>query len=228
MRVAIVSDVHGNLPALEAARADIESQGVDEVWCGGDIAFGGPWARECIAAVRGAGWPTVKGNTDVWITGDLQGGIRGGQRRPLAAVAEAHSVSDDDASWLLNLPIGHSGPGSTLLVHGTPDSPFEGPLPDDPGSAFEGYEGRAQLVVYGHVHRAFVRRLKDGTIVANAGSVGLPFDGDTGSYLLVDLEGPDLLLRIRRFTFDRDRAVAEARRVGGPIEGFFLAMSDQR
>ncbi len=217
-----MSDIHGNLPALEAAIADIEASGADEVWCGGDIAFGGPWAGECIATVRERGWPTVKGNADVWITGDLQGDIPESNRARLQAIAAAHHVDDDDASWLLNLPLGHNGPASILLVHGTPQSPFSAPMPDAPARDFEPYEGAARLVVYGHVHRAFVRRLKDGTLVANTGSVGLPADGDTASYLLVDLDGPDLVLAHRRVGFDRAEVEAAARRLGGPIGDFWL------
>lgn len=221
MRIAILSDIHGNLPALEAALADVEGHGVDEIWCGGDVAFFGPWASECIARVRDAGWPAVKGNTDVWITGDPQGGVDEALADEIVTIAGAHAISDEDVSWLLNLPLGHPGPASSLMVHATPESPFDAPMPEAPSGDFEVYEGRAQVVVYGHVHRAFVRRLKDGTLVANTGSVGLPMDGTTGSYLLLDVDGPDVVFRLQRFTFDRDAALAGAREVGGPVGSAF-------
>jgi putative phosphoesterase len=217
MRIAVVSDIHGNLKALEAVLADIESQSVDGIWCGGDLGWGGPWATECIAYVREAGWVTVRGNTDVWITGDPQTLESEEDRKHLRAMAEAHGVSDDDAKWLLNLPIGHSGPGSILLVHGTPETPFDAPLPDAPSADFVPYEGKAAIVVYGHVHRAFTRRLADGTIVCNTGSVGAPMDGELACYLLVDQDGPDWTLRHRRVAFDLEAAAAKAREVGGPV-----------
>lgn len=223
MRIAILSDIHGNLLALDAVMNDIESQSPDEVWCGGDIGWMGPWASECIQRVRAAGWPTVKGNTDVWITGDPQTVQDPEERAELEAIAEQHAVSDDDAQWLLNLPLGHSGKGSILLVHGTPNSPFVGPMPDDPAPEFGPYEGHASLVVYAHVHRAFVRRLADGTLVSNTGSVGLPMDGPTASYLLVDRTGPDITLRHRRVEFDRRAGVAQARQMGGPAGRRFAA-----
>ena len=72
MRVAVVSDIHGNLVALEAVEADLKTQSPDEVWCAGDLGWAGPWAAECIERVRSAGWVTIKGNTDVWIGGDPQ------------------------------------------------------------------------------------------------------------------------------------------------------------
>ena len=226
MRIAILSDIHGNLLALDAVMTDIESQGPDEVWCGGDIGWMGPWASECIERVRGAGWPTVKGNTDVWITGDPQTVQDPDERAELTAIAEQHTISGDDAQWLLNLPLGYSGKGSILLVHGTPNSPFVGPMPDDAAPEFGPYEGQASLVVYAHVHRAFVRRLADGTIVCNTGSVGLPMDGPTASYLLIDRQGPDITLRHRRVAFDRRAGIAQARQMGGPAGQRFVAALD--
>ena len=220
MRIAVVSDIHGNLPALEAVLTDIGQRDVDEVWCGGDIAWGGPWASECIAHVRDAGWPTVRGNTDVWITGDPQTVETAEDRAQFESMAIAHAISEDDARWLVNLPLGHSGTGSLLLVHATPQSPFIGPLPDAPAAEFEPYEGQAAIVVYGHVHRAFVRRLADGTIVCNAGSVGFPMDADSACYLLIDSSGPEWALQHRRVDFDHDHVLTEARKRGGPIQAW--------
>jgi predicted phosphodiesterase len=222
VRIAILSDVHGNLPALEAVMSDIESQAPDEVWCGGDLAFFGPWAVECIEVIRATGWPTVRGNTDVWITGDPQSLTDEAQRAYMTAMADAHSISSNDAAWLLRRPIGHSGPGSILLVHASPESPFDAPMPDAPAADFSIYLDKASVVVYGHVHRAFARRLADGTLVCNPGSVGLPSDGTTASYMLVDADGPEFLLRHRRVEFDRAAAAARGRAVGGPIGKHFL------
>lgn len=228
VRVAILSDIHGNLPALDAVTKDIESQSPDEVWCGGDIAWAGPWASECVARIREEGWITVRGNTDVWVTGDPQTVESPEERQETERLAAAHSLSDDDARWLLNLPLGHSGPGSLLLVHGTPESPFDAPMPDAPPAEFQPYEGHAGVVIYGHVHRAFFRRLGGGTIVCNTGSVGLPMDGDTASYLLVDLTGPETTLRHRRVEFDRDAAIDHARRAGGAVAERFLEMLGEK
>jgi predicted phosphodiesterase len=218
VRVAVLSDIHGNLVALDAVVKDLERLSPDEVWCGGDVGWGGPWASECIARVRGEGWKTVRGNTDVWITGDPQTVTSAEDRAQLEAMAAAHAISADDARWLVNLPLGHSGPGSLLLVHGTPDSPFDAPLPDAPPAEFAPYEGRAATVLYGHVHRAFVRRLADGTVVCNTGAVGFPMDADSACYLVVDHNGPEWTLVHRRVDFDRGSVVSEARRLGGPIQ----------
>lgn len=222
MRLAVVSDIHGNLMALDAIVTDLDSQGVDEVWCGGDIGWAGPWASECITRVRGYGWKTVRGNADVWITGDPQTIEDPAERERFERTAEAHAISPDDAKWLLGLPLGVTGPGSLLLVHGTPESPFTAPQPDAPASEFAPYEDQAALVIYGHVHKAFVRRLGDGTLVANPGSVGLPMDGETASYLIVDATGPEIILRHRRVGFDRRAGIAQAKTMGGPVGELFL------
>jgi predicted phosphodiesterase len=118
--------------------------------------------------------------------------------------------------------VGHSGPGSILLVHGTPESPFTAPGPVAPSAEFLVYDGSASLVVYGHIHEAFVRRMSDGTLVANAGSVGLPKDGPMASYLIVHRGGTDLLLRHRRVPFDIDDAIKRAEEAGGPVAGRFI------
>jgi predicted phosphodiesterase len=224
MRVAIVSDIHGNLLALDAVVADIERQGVDQVWCGGDIGWGGPWASECIARVREYGWPTVRGNADVWITGDPQTIADPEKRKTFEEIAAQHAISEDDARWLLSLPIGHTGPGSLLLVHGTPSSPFDAPDQDSPSAAFQPFEDGAGLTVFAHVHRAFVRRLRDGTLVANSGSVGLPLDGTTACYLIVENTGPEVVLVHRRVAFDRRAGMAQAKVMGGPAADLFLSL----
>jgi predicted phosphodiesterase len=210
--------------ALDAVMTDMESQSPDQVWCGGDIAWGGPWASECIARVRDAGWPTVRGNTDVWVTGDPQAVESEEERKRLAAIAAAHDISDDDAKWLLNLPVGHTGPSGMLLVHARPDSIFNAPGPDGHPQDFAVYEGKAQILVYAHVHRAFVRRISDTTIVANTGAVGVPKDGTTASYLIVDIDAPNVTFTHRRVEFDRRAGLAQARTLGPPLSDYFAEL----
>ncbi len=224
MRIAVLSDIHGNLLALDAVMEDIQHQHIDEVWCGGDIGWAGPWASECIARVRTNGWHTVRGNADVWITGDPQTVDDPAKRDRFQEVAAAHAIAKDDADWLLGLPLGYTPAGSILLVHGTPESPFIAPMPDAPAAEFAPYEGVATVVVYGHVHRAFVRRLADGTIVANPGSVGLPMDDETASYLIVERVGPEISLTHRRVRFDRRAGIAQARELDNAVGRLFLEL----
>lgn len=222
MRIAILSDIHGNLPALEAVLEDIAKQAPDEVWCAGDIGFGGPWASDCIDVARSEGWPCVRGNTDVWITGDPQTVEDEATRAVLQGIAAQHHISEERERWLLSLPVGHSGPGSLLVVHARPDSPFDAPGVAGTPADFEPFMGQAKLLVYGHVHVAFSRLLVDGSVVCNAGSVGLPFDGPHATYLLVHLRGTDWSWTHRRVAFDRAAVEAAAERAGDPIRNDFL------
>lgn len=222
MRIAVVSDIHGNLMALDAVMTDLDKQAPDQVWCGGDLGWGGPWASECIARVRAAGWTTVKGNTDVWIAGDPQTITEPANRELHQELAAIHNISEDDASWLTNLPLGYKPAGSILLVHGTPQSPFVAPMPDAPAGEFAPYEDQAQLVVFGHVHHAFSRRLAGGTLVVNAGSVGMPQDGPTACYLIIDQAGPEITYRHRRVEFDRRAVIAQANRTEEPLRSRIL------
>jgi predicted phosphodiesterase len=224
VRIAVVSDIHGNLRALEAVMKDVEHQSPDQIWCGGDLGWLGPRATECIELVRGAGWPTVKGNTDVWITGDPQTIEDEDARAETMAMAKAHAIDQDAARWLAGLPLGHSAPGSILMVHGTPDSPFTAPFPDSPPAEFAAYEGRAGLVLFGHVHLPFVRRLADGTVVANPGSVGLPVEGTDASYMVVDQHGPHWTIQHHHVEYDVEEVLAEARSFGGPAGERFCAL----
>ncbi len=224
MRIAILADIHGNLIALEEVMRDIEKQAPDQIWCGGDLAWLGPRGQECVTYVREAGWPTIKGNTDVWVTGDPQTIEDEEERQVHIGIAAAHEISEDDSRWLISLPFGHSGPGSLLMVHGTPESPFTAPFPNDPPSEFTAYEGKAALVIYAHVHIPFVRRLHDDTVVANPGSVGLPNDGRYATYMIIDQRGPDWTIRHRHIAFDIDAVVEQSKSFGGPASERFLSM----
>ena len=224
MRIAILADIHGNLPALEAVAADIDKHSPDQIWCAGDLGWLGPWAGECVSYVRSAGWPTVKGNTDVWLAGDPQTILEERERQKHIGIAAAHDIDEDDARWLVSLPVGHAGPASLLMVHGTPESPFKAPFPDDPLADFAPYEGQASLVVYGHVHVPFVKRLPDGTIVANPGAVGLPADGTAASYMLLDHNGGDWTIRHRNVDYDSDVVIEASRKMGGAAGERFTAL----
>ena len=95
-------------------------------------------------------------------------------------------------------------------------------MPEAPAAEFEPYHDQAKTIIFGHVHVAYSRRLADGTLVCNAGSVGLPYDGDTACYLLVDLDGPEISLMHRRVDFDRRAVLAEARRTPTPLGPWLL------
>lgn len=215
MRRAIVSDIHGNLTALDAVVEDIERRGVARVIHGGDLALSGCRAAEVIDRVRELGWPGVVGNTDelLWRPEEHASQRR---RAPklhdlLRVLFEQHAPATRDLlgaeriAWLRTLPSEWRERDLTL-VHASPGDLWRAPLPDADDRQLGSTYGPcgATTVVYGHIHRPFVRHIGDLT-VANSGSVGSPFDGDPrASYLIIEAGEPEIV----RVEYDVEREVS--------------------
>ena len=229
MRVAVVSDIHGNLAALEAVVADLDRQRPDIVVHGGDLAAIGPRPAEVIDLVRERGWRGVLGNTDE-ILYDPSGRSEQERRAPqlrdwlrnlfetLVPWAQAR-LRKEHIDWLRELPRELTGDG-WLLLHASPGDLWRAPMPDAADDELAGaYAAVAkELVVYGHIHRPYARPVR-GFIVANSGSVGLPYDGDwRSSYLVIDDGTPS----VRRVEYDLDRAAHDLTETGFPF-GAWLA-----
>ncbi len=213
MQIAIVSDVHGNLPALEAVLADLGEVHPDLVVHGGDLALGGPNPVEVVDRIRHLGWPGVLGNTDA-ILADQPASPE--QARGFVAAAAARSremLGPDRVAWLTRLPMEWRGDG-VALVHATPGDcwavvPHD--APDDRLRETYGPLG-VPVAVYGHIHRAYVRRL-DGLTVVNSGSLSLALDGDVrATYAVID----DGHVEHRRVEFDVERVAADLIMMGYP------------
>jgi putative phosphoesterase len=211
MRLAVVTDVHGNLTALETIVADIRRRGVDRVVHGGDLVLMGPRPAEVIDRIRDLGWQGVLGNTDelLWRPEEQQ---RLRDRAPhlrtlLRLLFEAYApdtlerIGDERLAWLRELPV-ELRIGDVTVVHAAPAELWRAPMPDAEDEELEAVYGpvRAGTVVYGHIHRPFTRTVT-AMVVANAGSAGMPWDGDPrASYLLVD----DGEVEIIRVAYDID------------------------
>ena len=231
MRIAVVSDLHGNLFALEAVVADLATQAPELVLHGGDLATAGPRPAEVVDRVRGLGWPGVRGNTDeVPYTEQVEREVRAGApklARWLDAMFgtlgpwSAERLGPERQRWLHMLPDRHEE-DSLRLVHATPGSLWRAPMPDaSPDELEAAYaELGGALTVYGHIHRPFVAPRRQG-LVANSGSAGAPWDGDQrASYLVIDEGTP----HVRRVGYDVDAAVRDAREVGFPLADWLGAV----
>lgn len=208
MRIAIVSDIHGNLSAFQAVVADLRETAPDLVLHGGDLAEGGARPAEIVDAIRSFGWQGVVGNTDevLWAPGRLEEfAARAPKLRPLMAcigeivAATCEWLGADRIAWLQRLPQIQRA-GSLALVHASPDDLWRGPLSTATDGELEATYGAlgTPIAVYGHIHAPFVRRVGAFT-VANSGSAGLPYDGDPrASYLLLD----DSQITIQRVEYD--------------------------
>ena len=212
MLLAIVSDIHGNLTAFDAVIGDLAHRGVDRVVHGGDLALDGCRGAEVIDRVRELGWPGIVGNTDelLWRPEERERQTRNSPKlRPLLemlfdnyAPATRAALGEERIAWLRKLPPEHRSEG-VAVVHAGPDDLWRAPLPDWEDSELATTYGAldAETVVYGHIHRPYVRELGRFT-VANSGSVGNSFDGDRrAAYALIE----DGAVQIVRVEYDVER-----------------------
>ena len=206
--VAVLNDVHGNLPALESVLADLEKEPVDAIVCGGDVLWG-PYQSECLALLRSSGARFLTGNSE---------------RDVLAAIDDQHAwcaarLSREErqfvAAWPATIELEIDRLGRVLFCHGSPRSDEEMLTILTPESAAaEALAGvDADLVVIGHTHHQFDRRIGSLRLV-NAGSVGLPYEGEAGAYWA--LLGPDVTFRHSHYEI---AAAAKYLRAGG-MPGF--------
>ena len=223
MRIAIVSDIHGNLTALEAVVDDLKTVSPDLVVHGGDLVANGSRPAEVVDLVRDLQWPGVCGNTDemLWKPERLiQQASQVPQLRHLFTMLETRVVPSTIAAlggerleWLKALPTRWSAHDLTV-VHAAPGDLWRAPMSGASDQELTDTYRTLQTsrVVYGHIHRSYVRELP-GLTVANSGSVSLSYDGDPrAAYALVD----DDRITIRRVAYDVDREVAILRQNPSP------------
>jgi predicted phosphodiesterase len=216
MRIAVVSDIHGNRTAFEAVLADLQQTSPDLIFHGGDLADAGSSPAEIVDRVRDLGWNGVLGNTDEMLfRPESLEEFAGQSSAPESlwrairemAVATRAMLGKERIAWLAGLPRVQVH-GRMALVHGTPESAWKAPGPEATDAALEAAYGplNRPIAVYGHIHRGFIRTIKsaDGTerLVANSGSVSLSYDGDQrASYLLLDGASPS----VRRVEYDVEK-----------------------
>ncbi|HSK15593.1 MAG TPA: metallophosphoesterase family protein [Gaiellaceae bacterium] len=213
MRVAALYDVHGNLPALEAALAEVEAAGADRVVVGGDVALG-PMPRETLELLRALGERAafVRGNCDREAAAGGGDGLWGERAR-----WTAERLGADDRAWLAALPLTVSldvpGLGPVLFCHASPRSDEEILTRISPAKRISpALAGTVEaVVVCGHTHVQY-DRLVGGVRLVNAGSVGLPYEEEAGAYWA--LLGPEV--ELRRTQYDLEAAAEAIRATGFP------------
>jgi putative phosphoesterase len=233
MKLGIISDIHGNLPALEAVLAELAGESVDRIVCLGDVAALGPQPREVVARLRALGCPVVMGNTDAALFEPPT---------PAAGAAETQDQTDDIAAWgaaqlaseelaylrsfqptvTLDLD-GHA----LLCYHGSPRSFVERITPETPDDDLaEMLAGHpATLYAGGHTHSQMLRRHRE-ALVLNPGAVGLAVDAVPfararyhmawAEYAVVTVRGARLEVALHRTPFDLDALRAAAAASGMP------------
>lgn len=219
-RIAVISDVHGNLTAFEAVLADIDARGIRRVFNLGDVFGKGPNGAEAVARSRARCEATVRGNWDELVNLPLEQASP-----PLRWWLE--EMDADDRAWLRDLPFSVDLElGGTLvrLFHASADSvghrvhrrhsddafhamfrntdaTGDGPVPD--------------VVVYGDIHSAYAQEMAGKTLL-NAGSVGNPLDEPTASYVILTAGNNGVTHEIVRVPYDIEREITIARERGMP------------
>ena len=230
MRIAIVSDIHGNRTAFEAVLGDLRQTSPDLILHGGDLADSGSSPAEIVDRIRDLGWRGVVGNTDEMLfrpqsleefaeqSPNLQPFLA--MIRNMAA-ATRETLGEERLAWLGGLPRGQVH-NPMALVHASPESLWHAPALEASDAELNSvYEPLGQpIAVYAHIHRSYIRNVS-GMLVANTGSVSLSYDGDPrASYLLLDESEPV----IRRVEYDIDKELKALSGCGLPHAGWIAKM----
>ena len=235
MRVAIISDIHGNAVALEAVLTDLASYPADQLVCLGDAIQGGPEPTEVVARLRALACPVVMGNADAWLLSGVETGNEGVSPAQEAmrqwslgrlSLPDRQFIADFVPTTTLALP-----GGKTLLAfHGSPTSFDDILLPDTPHEDFARLYGpyAPAILTGGHTHLQHIRRLGE-TFYFNPGSVGVVYDQQQAEdpdrplrldpraeYAVLVVGDERVALEFRRVPFAADRLVAAARDSGCP------------
>ncbi len=207
--LALLYDIHGNLPALEQALADADAAGAQRYLLGGDFGSWSPWPLETLARLRALPHTTwIRGNGERWLREPPTD-------RPevMSALATTDSGLGSEEGWVYSLQATVVLDG-VLYTHGSPLSDVESftaePSEDDE-RLLNGVHDTT--VVFGHSHLQFRRPGPNGTMLLNPGSVGMPLDGDRrGAYALRHEDGA---FEFRRVEYDTERAAAAYDALGG-------------
>jgi predicted phosphodiesterase len=231
VRACVISDVHGNLHALEAVLEAIAAEAPDEVWCLGDLVGYGPRPNECCRLVARHADVCLVGNHDLGVLGRLD--LDEFSDDAAASARWTASILEEDAQALLEAAAPTAVRGGVGLYHGSPRDPvWEYVLSAGVAAASLGM-AREETVLVGHSHVALAFALAGGTIAGglapagteahlgderwllNPGSVGQPRDGDPrAGYLVLDLDARRGLFRRVRYSIERTQS--EIREVGLP------------
>jgi predicted phosphodiesterase len=221
-RLAILSDIHGNLPALEAVMADLRQAAPDQVIVNGDIVNRGPQSAACLRVIRAEGWPVVFGNHEEYalkyVDHSAPPDWYSPQWEPFWSVV--HDLTADELAWMQNLPHFYRVEiGSQIAIrvtHGSPRGLNDGlgPWLSDQ-QLLEAVQLAPEPVIVGaHTHRTMDRRVGQRWVI-NCGAVGVPFNGDPrAQYLLLTAQGDQLVAEFRCVPYDRARVYAAWDQVG--------------
>jgi putative phosphoesterase len=228
-RVAVITDIHANLPALDAVLEFIDGEDIDQVLCGGDLVGYGPHPNEVCTLIEVREIPTIHGNYDYAIARELEDcgcayvnrhDREIGQQSVDWTLAHTNQSAKD---FMRELPFDlrfELGSKRVRLVHGSPRKVNEYLFEDKPARTFERIAADADcdVLVFGHTHKPWVHRY-GGVLFVNCGSVGKPKDGDPrAAFAVLSANGDEVEVTIQRVAYSAERVAGEVRDAGLPGE----------
>jgi putative phosphoesterase len=225
-RVAVITDIHANLPALQAALARIDQLGIADIYCGGDLVGYGPHPNEVCALIQERAIPTIYGNYDYAIARDLDDcgcayvtphDRELGQQSVTWTLANTDQRSKD---FMRELPFDLHftlGEHEAHLVHGSPRKVNEYLFEDKPASLYERLAAAENddVLVFGHTHKPWVHDF-GGVRFVNCGSVGKPKDGDPrAAFAVLEATPSEVRATIERVEYDAVAVAAQVRDAAG-------------
>ncbi len=222
MKVAVLSDTHGNLTAYEAVLADVDTRGIRRIFHLGDVAGKGPRGSACCDLTRARCETTVLGNWEVFLLSEDATALSTSSRW------WRDELSPGNREWLSNLPFSVDFELANTPIrcyHASADDVFHRIWPSVQGREWDELfqntpsTGDAapepQVVIYGDIHHAWSRTMGNRTLI-NCGAVGNPMDKPTASYLVLDDDAGQLRWEIIRVPYDIEAELAVARELDMP------------
>lgn len=214
MKIAILSDIHGNLFALNSVLEDIKKNNADEIFCLGDLAMAGPEPNKTIDFVKKQNWTIIQGNTDKMISEyseSVYNIIK--ENAPVMANAlknDVEIISKDNIDFLKHLPeeLSFEREGvKILLVHGSPRRNNENIFPNLSNKQIDEIVSNVKenIVFCGHTHIPCGYQTDNGITVINDGSVGRPFtENPEACYVLADFNNGSIFIEHRFVNYDKE------------------------
>lgn len=217
MKIALISDIHGNAVALDAVLNDIRKKEIENIFVLGDICYRGPEPKRSLELVRSLNSTVIKGNADEWVVRGVKSGEVPQKDLSMMNIERDWTFSKllkSELDYLESLPTQFNLEIEGVEIfgfHATPNSLFEVIPHDVENKIIEEKIIKAidaQIYVYAHIHKPFIRYI-DGKVIMNIGSVGLPFDGmSKASYGLIEIEADNINTTIQRVPYDVEQVIS--------------------
>ena len=220
MKYAVISDIHGNMEALEAVLKDIETEQADKILCLGDLAMAGPEPAAAVerikALVEEGKIDCIQGNTDKMIADFSEDILKNLQSKneimANALQADVKALNSEQKNFLKNLPVNHEFNylnTKILMVHGSPRKNDENIFPEMPMEEIEEMvkDTDADIILCGHTHVPCGYQTESRKTIVNDGSVGRPFSEEPKAcYALLDIAMGCISVRHKHVAYDVDTA----------------------